>query len=151
MKGNNGSAVNESENEIFSRFTEQLKAEFNMVDSAEYDRMKQLEEVERKAKLQEIFRNNFEHIDLTKEAYTIISDIAETLPDEFFEGISTDRGDFFCEYGTVKDLGIRHPDLYKRFLRKLASSNVAMCADDFRFPEIEMLELQDEQIETLLD
>lgn len=151
MKGNNGSAVNESENEIFSRFTEQLKTEFNMVDSAEYDRMKQLEEVERKAKLQESFRNNFEHIILTKEAYTIIIDIAETLPDEFFEGIATDRGDFFCEYGTVKDLGIRHPDLYKRFLRKLASSNVAMCADDFRFPEIEMLELQDEQIETLLD
>lgn len=135
----------------FGIIAEHLKTELGMVDSAEYDRMKQLEEAERKAKLQEIFRNNFEHIDLTKEAYTIISDIAETLPDEFFEGISTDRGDFFCEYGTVKDLGIQHPDLYKRFLRKLASSNVAMCADDFRFPEIEMLELQDEPIETLLD
>lgn len=51
--------------ETFGIIAEHLKTELGMVDSAEYDRMKQLEEAERKAKLQEIFRNNFEHINLT--------------------------------------------------------------------------------------
>ena len=143
--------TNDNPTEKFENIADQLKAGLGMIDSDEYDRMKEMEEAERMERLLHTFHKDFDNVNLNEDELAIISDITETLPDAFFKGLSSDRSDFLYDYGTVQHLANQHPDVFKRFMRKLSTNDVVTNADDFLFPENELENQVNVLIEELLE
>ena len=143
--------TNDNPTEKFENLADQLKTELGMIDSEEYDRMKEMEEAERLERLLQAFHKDFDNVNLNEDEFAIISDITETLPDAFFKGLSSDRSDFLYDYGTVQHLANQHPDVFKRFMRKLSTTDVVTNADDFLFPENELENQVNVPIEELLE
>ena len=136
--------MNDNPTEKFEGLTEHLKKELNLIDSDELIRMKK-----HKAQMQENFKKGIDEITLDEEDYLIIDEIVDNLPESFFKEFGVDK-DTLMNADWV-DLEKKHPEAFKKFLKKLTEHEIATVVGDNKVSSNEPKPLRENKpIETLL-
>lgn len=136
--------MNDNSTEKFADLAERLKNELLLIDSDELNRMKK-----HKAQMQENFKKGIDEITLDEEDYLIIDEIVDNLPESFFKEFGVDK-DTLMNADWV-DLEKKHPEAFKKFLKKLTEHEIATVVGDIKPSSNEPKPLRENKpIETLL-
>lgn len=136
--------MNDNSTEKFADLAERLKNELLLIDSDELNRMKK-----HKAQKQENFKKGIDEITLDEEDYLIIDEIVDNLPESFFKESGVDK-DTLMNADWV-DLEKKHPEAFKKFLKKLTEHEIATVVGDIKVSSNEPKPLRENKpIETLL-
>ncbi len=136
--------MNDNPTEKFEGLTEHLKKELNLIDSDELNRMKK-----HKAQMQENFKKGIDEITLDEEDDYIIKEIVENLPESFFKEFGFDKDTLMNDNWLY--LEGKHPEAFKKFLKKLTEHEIATDVGDINFSSNPPKPLREnEPIETLL-
>lgn len=136
--------MNDNSTEKFADLAERLKNELLLIDSDELNRMKK-----HKAQMQENFKKGIDEITLDEEDYLIIDEIVNNLPESFFKEFGVDK-DTLMNADWV-NLEKKHPEAFKKFLKKLMEHEIATVVGDIKLSSNEPKPLRENKpIETLL-